>query len=222
MEEIEKIAYKGHVINIFQDEDYNETPNDWGDGVTLVHYHRDFTIEAKKLISGHELESWYNGEKIEQEKTHYIFPVSALIHSGVWLSLSDTFASDGGGWDTSHVGALLVDKKEAKSRKDAYRIASGTLQVWNDLLSGNVYGYVIDEDGDSCWGFIGDKDKDGVIDAAKEAVDCINPKDWEKEQTMKKLDALKIWEMGLTAKERETIERNFKSIEKQLKKLSAN
>ena len=161
--------YNGHKIDIVPDLDA-QSPKDWGDdGAFLVHYHRDCWIENEN-ITENDLREWYNGEKIEQSKNYYIFAVSAYIHSGVVLSLENTFAGDSYGWDTSHVGAVLVGKKEAKTKKEARKIAEGIVNTWNDYLSGNVYGYVIDNgDGDSCWGFYGD-DK-YAIEEAKSQID---------------------------------------------------
>jgi hypothetical protein len=40
------------------------------------------------------------------------------------------------------------------------------VKEFSAYLSGEVYGYVIDDDGDSCWGFYSVED---AIEAAKEA-----------------------------------------------------
>ena len=166
--------YKGHKIEIYPDLS-SDSPKDWGDdSAFLVHYHRDCWIE-NDLISQDNLRAWYQGEKIEQSRDFHIFAVSAYIHSGVVLSLESTFPQDSGyGWDTSHVGAVLVSKKEAKTKAAARKIALGIVNVWNDNLSGNIYEYIIDGDGDSCGGFYGDYEKDsGALQAARESVDYL-------------------------------------------------
>ena len=86
----------------------------------LVNYHRDFHIERKNIISKEEVIDWYQGKKIEQSRDYYIFFLTCLVHGGVWLSLSDSFTCDQGGWDTSHVGVVLASKKEFKSRSKAH------------------------------------------------------------------------------------------------------
>ena len=68
----------------------------------------------------------------------------------------------------------------------------------------------------------GAKDDDGEIDEEAEAVDGIDPEEWEREKTRKKLDELKRWEMGLSGKERDAVARSIKSIEKQLSILAGN
>jgi len=173
---IEKINYKGKVIEIYQDLDC-QSPEDWGeDGIFLVNYHRDFEVRRDEIITEDDVRTWYQGEKIKQQKNFFIFQLSMLSHSGVWLSLNSSFACDAGGWDTSRVGVVLVSKKEAKTKEKAVKLASGLIESWNDYLSGNVYGYVITgiEDSkilDSCWNFYGDFNKNGMIEEAKNIID---------------------------------------------------
>jgi hypothetical protein len=175
MNKIESIEYKGYNINIYSD-DSTDSPAEWDNTNFLVHYHRDCWIEDKRITES-ELAGWYNGEKLELEKTFFIFPVSALIHSGVWLSLHNSFAADSGGWDTSHVGAMFISKTEAKTKDGAYKLAGSLLKTWNQYLSGEVYGYMIEDkegNGDEIggvWGFYGDWNESGLIESAKDEID---------------------------------------------------
>ena len=115
------------------------------DSLYLVHYHRDFWIEDKERFTRAVLSDIYQGNPDEDEaiadllKDYYVFPVSALIHSGVWLSLSRSFNCDSGGWDTSHVGAIVAAKSEFKTEDQALKCAQGLLEEWNQLLSNEVY-----------------------------------------------------------------------------------
>jgi len=172
MEALKVIEYKGYKINIYQDElSGDQNPNEWSDdNVFLVNYHNDFYVENDKIITKNDVKNWYAGEKIEQAKDYHIFMLSCLIHSGVWLSLNYSFVSDGQGWDTSHIGIVLVSKKEARTKKKALKLAEGLLETWNDYLSGNVYGYDV-EGIASCWGFYGDFEKSGLIEQAKDDID---------------------------------------------------
>ena len=73
---------------------------------------------------------------------------------------------------------MFVAKTEAKNRDKARKIALSLIESWNDCLSGNVYGFQIeDEEGnelEACWGFIGDYDaKGGVLDEARSRVDSL-------------------------------------------------
>jgi len=79
-------------------------------------------------------------------------------------------------WDVSQLGAVFVSKKEFKRRDKARKMALGLVDTWNDYLSGNVYGYTVEDqagnDFDSCWGFYGDYDtKGGCLDEARGVAD---------------------------------------------------
>lgn len=141
-------------------------PNEDDDtGLFLVNYHRDFWVENKGFITKDTLASWYHGEKIEQEKTHWIFKLSMYSHSGVCLRLgSQGFPCDGMGWDTSRVGAVFVCKEEWGLSAEAEKAAECLVQTWNNYLSGDVWGYIvdvfdaktkerIDAECESCWGY---------------------------------------------------------------------
>jgi hypothetical protein len=77
-------------------------------------------------------------------------------------------------WDTSFKGFCLVDREKGWTwrREKAIKVAQSIVDEWNDYLSGNVWGYNIEETGDSCWGFYGDYNaEDGCLDQAKSCVD---------------------------------------------------
>lgn len=231
MERIYSEEYKGHTIEIFPD--YNsESPNDWGDtGAFLVCEHREMT--AKR--DGFDMETVGRAftdckdEDGEEDayaariaKDFHIFPIEAYIHSGIVLHF-DGGAKIDRAWDVSGgFGFILVSREEAKDDADGKRIASGILETWNDYLSGNVYGYTIDDgDSGSVWGYYGDYEEN-ALSAAREDVDTIGPEDFRKQVTRKRLDELKRWEMSLSCEERDAIARSVKSIEKQLSTLAGN
>jgi hypothetical protein len=223
-------VYKGHTIEIFHDCD-SDSPDDWGDdGAFLVCEDRDMTVKRE----GFDVETVYralndakdeDGEIDEEAekiaKEYYIFPIEAYINGGIVLHFENGSKVDRR-WDVSTgFGFILVRNDEVKTEKVAKHIASGTLELWNDALSGNVFGYSIDGGyGDSCCGFYGDYEKNALV-AGREAVDSISPEDWEKEKTREKIDALRLWETTLTSEEREKVKRSIISIEKTLEKILA-
>jgi hypothetical protein len=184
-----------------------------------VNYHRDYRIESP-IITEEETIKFYQGDKIAQEKDYFIFPVSCLIHSGVWLSLSYSFACDPGGWDTSHVGLMLISKKEAKTRKEAKEIAENKLKIWNYLNEGSVYGFMTEDeengkDIDSCWGFIGEFKESEIISQAEDSIDYYIKK--ERKETKKKTIENASKTLGqFLASDNETIRRHAIGILKQL------
>jgi len=156
---------------LVQDDSPAGDPDDGDDALFLVHYHRSFDVRQDKVIIEDDLRRWYQGEKIAQEKEHWIFPVSAYIHSEVRLSLGNmrdaSGGFDGAGWDTSHVGAVLASKKEWRTRKAAEKAALGKVETWNQYLAGDIWGCVLEkydhekntiEGGrDDVWGYYGYK-----------------------------------------------------------------
>ena len=167
---IEVIKHEGLVVKIYQDTD-TQGPESWGDdNGFLVHYHRDFQQEHESVLVEDDLRDLYQGNVTDNTKElkrkYHIFSVSAYIHSGVHLTLGNVrFAYDSGGWDTSHVGAVFCAKSEWKTVKKAEKFAEGLIESWNQYLSGDVYGFVVEgpdvenagsgSDIDSCWGFYG-------------------------------------------------------------------
>ena len=165
---------------LVQDSDPMPTDDCDDDNLFLVNYHRDFQVERKEIVTENDLKNWYRQDfsdykenpddekevgKFPLEEKYHVFPLSCLVHSGVWLSLQHSFACDSGGWDTSHVGAVLVSIEEWPDHDKAIEAAESLVEQWNQYLSGDVYGIVketydknkkqIDED--SCWGFYGHK-----------------------------------------------------------------
>ena len=180
MEAIYEEELNGCRIRILHDNN-PETPAEWGDNnLFLVHYHRSFHI-MNDAITEDDAREFYQGNPISQQESYHIFPVAAYIHSGVHLSIGDGGHYPDYRWDVSHVGLVLASKSEWPDESDALKVAQSLITTWNDYLSGNVWGYIVDrpvkcevcghvewEDLDSCWGYYGDyDDADGPLERAR-------------------------------------------------------
>jgi hypothetical protein len=150
--------YKGYVIKIFQYADV-DSPEFWGDeSLFLTGHHRNFHVKR---------EGFMFTQKIPYviKKAYHVFPLHAYIHSGVALSLNNGGYPFNDRWDAGQVGYVLAKKSEFRGRKKGEVAATALVETWNDYLSGNIYGFVIEElteeHVDSCWGFYGDYDKKG-------------------------------------------------------------
>jgi hypothetical protein len=103
---------------------------------------------------GFTLEGCRDGE---YKKDYHVLPLIAYIHSGVALSLGrgGQFSDP---WDSGQIGYVLV--KRRSGFRDILKAAESLVSEWNSWLSGEIYGYIVeDSDGehmDSCWGFLGD------------------------------------------------------------------
>jgi hypothetical protein len=183
MDAIKTIQYKKHVINFFQDENYERMDNEDND-VFLLYYHRDFFITREGFPEPREFQTikeWAND--------YHMFTVYAYIHSGVALSLSNEVYPFDDKWDVSNCGFAMI--KKDSGIENPREAAQSLIDEYNDILSGNVYGYQIsfnDEITESCWGFVGDIDKSGIIDEAKAIVDSCIEINKEKFATQKELE----------------------------------
>lgn len=95
-----------------------------------------------------------------------VSPLYLYDHSG--LSIRTTPFSCR--WDSGQVGFAIIFKSQIEKgwgtlenwRETADRVIEGEVKVYDDYLTGNVYGfevYVDDEIADSCYGFYGDVDE---------------------------------------------------------------
>lgn len=132
-------------------------PDEWDDAVWLIAGHRDFFVPPEKNRRHFSVQDEIDSHK----KTHHVFLLEAYIHSGVVLALAGEGNFPDRMWDVSLLGAVFVDKKETRFHKKAREMAQGKIDEWNQYLSGDVWGVVIEDDNgnhlDSCWGFYGRK-----------------------------------------------------------------
>lgn len=167
MEAIKVIQYKQHVIKIFQDEDYNITSDNGDNEVFLLYYHRNFYITRKGFSEPKTME-----DIKALKKEYHLFTVYAYIHSGVVLSLGNDSYPFNDQWDVSSCGFILI--KKGSGIRNHKKAAQALIDEYNDILSGNVFGYEItfnDNEIDNCWGFVGDIDKSGIIEEAQNIID---------------------------------------------------
>lgn len=136
-------------VRIERDSDA-ESPDRWGnEDLFLIATHREFYVKRDGAP----------GRLSEHKADYHILPLFAYIHSGVTLSLGrgGQFSDV---WDSCQVGVVLVKKRQGF--RNIRKAAQSLVDKWNMYLSGDVWGYVIedadDTDGDdldSCWGFYG-------------------------------------------------------------------
>lgn len=181
-DEIMELVYRGCTIHIVADlhtdmAEYFET-----DEAFIVAFHNQFAVShegiteglIQSMLDGNKYEDGSkNYEAVETSRKYHLFILEAYIHSGVRLYLFNGKKKDA--WDSSILGAVLVSKEDWKMRTEAKGIACGLVESWNQYLSGEVYGFVVEdkegEEFDSCYGFLGDPEESGLMDNARSAVD---------------------------------------------------
>jgi len=156
--------YKGLKIRIQQDEDA-QSPEDWEPmGTIYTNHNRYFAIgiDLNKIEDEEAAEVRSNGAES--------LAIYAYVHSGVALSTSPFNCR----FDSGQCGFITMTKEKIiseygddseASREKARGYMKGEIENWNTYLSGNIYGYIVeDKNGnelDSCWGYYGDYDGAG-------------------------------------------------------------
>ena len=160
MEAIKTLEHVGFTIHIYQDEDA-QPPDEWGNEDVFLITTRNHYFEVER--KGFTVDGCHDGEY--EEKYHALI-LNAYIHSGVALSLGTGYPFNDQ-WDAGQIGYVLVSKSEGIP--DINKAAEALVEEWNQYLSDDVYGYVVEGTDDSCWGFYGMK---YCIEEAKAAAEA--------------------------------------------------
>lgn len=162
---VEQETYKGHTIEIETDEDPQNPRTEW-DNLTEIH-----CLSRNHYLGEHNHPNTEDFNLMLREahrQNDYMIKVYAYIHSGVALSLESFYGKLPQGhaeFDSGCCGVIIVrrklyfeefgGKRWTKKRKlHAYDICKADIETFQAYLSGEVYGYMIDDPrGDSCWGY---------------------------------------------------------------------
>lgn len=174
METVHSENYKGYEIEIYQSEE-PDNPNEWNDDIFLVYDHRDFFVKKEGFDPTFLYEEIWNKNKFTYQG-YWVLGVEAYIHSGVSLALKGSKKAamfPDRRWDVSFKGFILVKRtKGTWTSEAAIATANASLKDWNNYLSGNIYGYEIEELGESCGGYYGDYNE-GALKEAREIIDYV-------------------------------------------------
>ena len=176
----DSIKYKGYTIEVKQDE-YAENPLKEFDCLGRVGY-----LIGSRYTLGDVALPQSELNRIENDTRNYIaVPVYAYVHSGATVKASENGNPFHCPWDSGQSGIVFVKKSKVREEYGWGRITKereeeikqhliNEVRLFNHWVSGNVYGYQIEETGDSCWGFYGDDfNESGLLDDAKSQIDCI-------------------------------------------------
>jgi len=165
LEAIETIKYKNHTIEVFQDENPENPIKEWDMLGEFICWHRDYDLGNSERFDNPEEVMEY-----AKETNSLLYSLYMYDHSGIGLSLSNTYYPFNCKWDSCQLGYVLVDRKKAlkeysqkiltkKLKQKIYDVIQGEVNTYNQYLSGDVYGYNITnrmgEEIDSCWGYYG-------------------------------------------------------------------
>lgn len=152
---------------------------------TLVAFHNRYRLSDESIYNKDSFDSWNELKKqiIKDFNPSVILPVYMYEHSGVSLSTSGFSCP----WDSGQIGFIFVSRKKALEEYNAKRITkkirekietclNAEIKEYSNYLDGEVYGYVIEEDGeiiDSCCGYYG---REYAEEAAKESMNYYESK----------------------------------------------
>jgi hypothetical protein len=127
--------------------------------------------------------------KVIEEKGTIIKGLFLYDHSGITISTSSFSCR----WDSGQVGWIYITKdkieKEGWTPEQADKYLDGEVEVYDNYLTGEVYGYRItkynkeiedDEEVESCWGYYGDDGKESMIQECKRTIDYLVKKQEER------------------------------------------
>lgn len=175
---IHEEKYKDFDIEIYQDTDPMNPRDDDNLGTMACVHNR------------YRLGDYRNNSMCVQELNDYVkrkdvifLPLYLYDHSGITMNTTGFSCP----WDSGQVGYIYVTYEKIreylnckhitkKKIGQVEKILKNEVEVYNDYIMGNVYGYVVKRNGgeiDSCWGFIGDWDgkEYGALVEAKSVVD---------------------------------------------------
>jgi hypothetical protein len=177
MKPIESINYRGHIIEIHQDEDGPNPRTDYDNAATMICWHRNYDLGDKKK----DFSEPSQAEAFFKEHNCIVLPLYLYDHSGITMS-TGPFSCP---WDSGQVGYIYMTRKKAlkeygkkiltkQLRAKIEKYMQGEVETYDSYLRGEAYGFIVkdkkDEEIESCWGFLGDMKY--CIDEAKSTIDC--------------------------------------------------
>jgi hypothetical protein len=175
-------------------EECPETPREWDNVGTMICFHKSYelgdTPDTKKYSKGgfpsidpEDFEGWADMEEyiINTLKAEVVFSLYLYDHSGVTISTTPFSCP----WDSGQVGFIYCTREDIlyyfggkklteKSLNQAKQCLLGEVETYDQYLTGQVYGFVVEqkidpcdkcgrparwEDTDSCWGFYGNDEE---------------------------------------------------------------
>lgn len=162
MHEAESYEHAGVSVAIYYD-DSPESPREWSNLGTMVCWHRRINLgdeqASREFDTIEDLIASYDAK--------LVLPLYLYEHSGITMNVGGF----GDPWDSGQVGFIYASAETIREEYDCQRISAavlakaetvlrGEVEVYDQFLRGDVFGYIVDDGGpdeDSCWGFFGEE-----------------------------------------------------------------
>lgn len=169
-----------YLIEIFQDENPCNPREDDNVG-TMVCFHNRYNLGDKHDLDKDDFNRWEDVENylIKNEGAAVVLPLYLYDHSGITMSTTPFSCR----WDSGQIGFIYVSKAKIMSewggknknltpklKEQATKFLKCEVETYDQYLTGDIYGFVINEIStcdkgceheehvDSCWGYYGQED----------------------------------------------------------------
>ena len=178
----ETLNIRGFSVEIFADDCATENPLEWSDTVLVTAHRRSDFGGIRLPFDACSIEDAFDEHLADNglERRDVIWkPVYLYDHSGYALSTSPF----GDRWDSGQLGFIYVSRANIRQEFGIKRISAKLeqrmimrlqteLELVENWLNGEIYGYHIPALDECCGGFFScDHDRSGLIAAATEAID---------------------------------------------------
>lgn len=167
---IENQNYRGYDFEVHTDEDPMDPRKDWDNLGTMTCWHRRYVLGDAQWD-----EEQARAVKRAEAGGGLVSPVFIYDHSGITINTTGFSCP----WDSGKVGYIYVTGKRIRQwfgwkritearRKRAWETLISEVNTYDQYLTGQVYGFVIPDMDESCWGFYG---KDYMIEEVHSIID---------------------------------------------------
>lgn len=166
MSKVKEYTNGNTTLEIHTDESPS-SPRTWDNLGKMICSHRNYSLGDKHDIKPSDYNSTAEVERAIRikEDVAVMLPLYLYDHSGITMKTTPF----GCNWDSGKVGYIVASKKKIREAYSVKRISKkliakvtelliGEVAVYDQYLTGDVYGFKVIKDGeeiDACWGFFG-------------------------------------------------------------------
>lgn len=145
------IENQKYILKIFDDFEATN-PREFENLGTLICFHKQYNLGDKTKLKTSDFLSWNELKKYlyKKERALIIIPIFLYDHSGITINTTG-FACP---WDSGQIGFIYVSKEKVRDEFKCKRISKklkeqisqilcSEVNIYNDYLSGNVYGFSV-------------------------------------------------------------------------------
>jgi hypothetical protein len=187
---VEKIEHRGYTIEVCPDPDPMDPRKEFDNLGTMVCFHRRYELGDKLDLRAEDFRGWDEVEEHLRKSLGavIVLPLYLYDHGGLRMkvgSFQGHLPQGHAEFDSGQVGFIYItaDKireefGDSKSLEEVADYLRSEVDLYDDFLSGSVYGYrILDPNGeevDACVGFYGyDHEKSGLLGSARDEIDAV-------------------------------------------------